>query len=60
MADKKMTLVERLRNPEWIHGPNLDSPAELSKEATLKDMSEAANEIESLQDTLSDALNPRR
>lgn len=42
MADEKMTLVERLLNPQWVHGPELNSEAVLDKEQTLADMKEAA------------------
>lgn len=42
MAEEKMTLVERLLNPQWVHGPDLNSEAVLDKEQTLADMKEAA------------------
>lgn len=54
MAEKKMTLVERLRNPAWEPGAS-----GLNVEQTRATMTEAANEIESLQEALHDALNPR-
>ncbi len=42
MAEEKMTLVERLLNPQWVHGPDLNSDAVLDKEQTVADMKEAA------------------
>lgn len=44
MPDENMTLVERLRNPQWSHKPG-DAPA-LDVEQTRKDMEEAAALIE--------------
>jgi hypothetical protein len=49
MADQEMTLIERLRNPQWVHGPSPNSDAELDKEQTTKDMQEAAGELERLK-----------
>lgn len=42
MPEEKMTLTERLLNPQWVHGPDLNSSAVLDKEQTLADMKEAA------------------
>lgn len=53
MSDKKMTLLEKLRNPAW------EGDGRLSVEQTLNTMAEAADEIESLQESLDDAMNPR-
>jgi len=49
MTDK-MTLLERLRNPAWVHDPGLDRPT-LDVERTMADMEEAAREIEKAPDT---------
>lgn len=46
MAEEKMTLVERLRNPQWVHGPREAGVLELDPEQTLKDMTEAAESYE--------------
>lgn len=46
MAEEKMTLVERLRNPSWVHGPDLER-AILDTETTVSDMREAAETLES-------------
>lgn len=60
MTDKKMTLIERLRNPAWESdgGITSEKPARLNVEQTRKDMAAAADEIESLQEALDDALHP--
>ena len=55
MTDKKMTLVERLRNPAWESDGHATV---LAIEQTRKAMDDAAAEIESLQEALDDALNP--
>ena len=46
MPDEPMTLIERLRNPEWVNGPGAYDDAILSTEQTVKDMREAAAENE--------------
>lgn len=64
MAELRMTLIEKLRNPAWERDPaaalNSQAPARLNVEQTIATMDDAANEIESLQESLNDALNPRR
>lgn len=42
MAEEPMTLIERLLNPQWVHGPYQNSEAVLDKERTMADMKEAA------------------
>lgn len=42
MAKEPMTLIERLLNPQWVHGPDLNSDAVLDREQTVADMKEAA------------------
>lgn len=49
MASEPMTLIERLRNPAWVHGPSPNSDAVLEKEQTRNDMQEAATELERLK-----------
>jgi hypothetical protein len=48
MAEEPMTLIERLRNPQWVHGPGMNSDAVLDREQTRDDMTEAADTIERL------------
>lgn len=57
MGDESMTLIERLRNPQWVHGADMNSEAELDKEQTRKDMREAADEIVRLREVLINANN---
>lgn len=64
MTEKRMTLIERLRNPAWEADPNPDprgashTPARLNIEQTRATMNAAADELESLQESLDDALHP--
>lgn len=44
--NEPMTLIERLRNPQWIHGTGYERP-QLDVDQTRADMGEAAREIES-------------
>lgn len=59
VTEQMFDLTERLRNPAWCHScGHYDSP-QLAKEETVKDMAEAADEIERLRaevDTLKTAL----
>lgn len=66
--EERMTLTERLRNPQWVHGGGLPE-AMLDTQQTVPDMREAAdaldgesvcrkslvNEIRRLSDALSEA-----
>jgi len=57
MPDDPMTLVERLRNPAWIHSHvSVMADAELDKEQTLEDLGAAAYEIERLRAALADIV----
>lgn len=47
MPDEPMTLIERLRNPQWVKAPGY-SDAILHTERARKDMDEAATAIEDL------------
>jgi hypothetical protein len=62
MTSKPMTVIERLQNPAWESDRSGDPyhPARLNTEQTLDVMALAIAEIESLQEALNDALNPRR
>lgn len=51
-----MTLIERLRNPQWVSGPDFNAPPQLDVEQTRDDMNEAADEIDRLQDAKRRAL----
>lgn len=50
--DNKMTLIERLMNPAWVHGPGQYDEPILEKEMTVNDMRQAAAEIERLRAAL--------
>jgi hypothetical protein len=51
VSDEPMTLIERLRNPQWAI--NCDNSQKwLDEKYTLKDMAEAADRIEYLERTL--------
>ncbi len=52
MPNDPMTLIDRLRNPAWVH---VAGGVSLNVEKTRTDMYEAANEIERLQRELVDA-----
>ena len=45
MPDEKMTLEERLLNPQWVQGPSLNSDAVLDKHPALEAMREAAQSL---------------
>jgi len=49
MPDDPMTLIERLRNPQWVHNPTNFLPPVLDVDQTRCDVDEAANEIERLR-----------
>jgi hypothetical protein len=49
MPDEKMTLIERFRNPTWVHG--FAGSAVLDTEATVNDLQSAAECIEFLEST---------
>lgn len=49
MASEPMTLIERLRNPQWVHDWSPSREPELDKEQTRHDMQEAADELERLK-----------
>ena len=51
MGEEPMTLIERLLNPQWVHGPGPFDDAILDKEQTVKDMREAAVELQRLSRT---------
>ena len=44
----RMTLLERLRNPAWVHAEESGEDRVLDTEATLKDMGEAAKILDGL------------
>jgi hypothetical protein len=46
MSNEPMTLIERLRNPAWVHGPGQFDPATLDTDQTVSDMREAAYILE--------------
>ena len=46
MPNEPMTLIERLRNPQWVHGNTPFESPQLDQEQTRQDMGEAADEIE--------------
>ncbi len=48
MPEEKMTLEERLNNPQWVNGPDPHSEAILDKRHALADMQEAMEEIRRL------------
>ena len=52
MADEKMTLIERLRNPQWVHDMRPGSMAVLDTEPTRNDLNQAANQIEQMETAL--------
>ena len=52
ISGDQMTLVDRLRNPQWVHGPTNFIPPNLDAEQTQQDMGEAATEIERLRTLL--------
>lgn len=49
MAEEKMTLIERLRNPQWVHDMRPGSEAVLDTEVTRKDMEAAARLLEQME-----------
>jgi len=56
MANERMTLIERLRNPAWESvGPG---EARLDKNRAIDTMREAASTIEQLRATLEQIINP--
>lgn len=45
MPNEPMTLIERLLNPQWVHGDAPFESPQLDKNQTAKDMKEAADEL---------------
>ena len=54
MPDKAMTLIERLRNPEYRREGSPYDQAVLVTERTRRDMMQAADEIDRLQKAIGD------
>jgi hypothetical protein len=56
MAIEPMTIIERLRNPQWDHLPG--TARILHIEQTRSTMDDAANEIERLRSALGRVVDP--